>query len=101
LSQEYFSTFFCQFNVAFSRPSEKCIASLNYVVHICNFLDEKHFEGVGGGPQEVQRLEDSAQVAQFHRRHDDVVDVDVERFEKWNLENQSRFRVEVNMKKLK
>ena len=38
--------------------------------------DEDHFEGAGGGSQEVQRLKDSAEVAQFYGRHDGLVVLD-------------------------
>ena len=33
--------------------------------------DEEHLEGVGGGSKEVQRVQDSSQVAQLHVRDDD------------------------------
>ena len=37
--------------------------------------DEEHLEGVGGGSKEVQRVQDSSQVAQLHVRDDDDDDV--------------------------
>ena len=38
--------------------------------------DEEHLEGVGGGSKEVQRVQDSSQVAQLHVRDDDGDDDD-------------------------